>query len=193
MKRTTLTIAIFLLGVGGIGRAQEAEEHRFELRLLGSHTFSSEFLHTPALNGGVEGAFRLTNAVSVVANYHHIASTFCFSWDNCTQPIIIGGRAFEQNQSQINYEAMGGVRLSLPNRSRIAPYVSGVAGAVNYSYGSAAHATPAAAIGAGVDYRLTPRLGLTTAAYRVLDVAPSFGGHTFAGYIRVDSGIYFRF
>ncbi len=193
MNRTILTITTLAITLAGIGGAQDAEEYKLELRLLGAHAFGSELLQAPSFSAGAEGAFRLTNVVSLIANYHHIGTPFCFSWDNCTQPVIIAGRAFEPTHMQINYEVMGGVRLSLPNRTGITPYVSGVAGGVNYSYGSTSYATPAVAIGADVDYRLTSRLGITSAAYRVLDTVPIYGGHAFPGYGRMDAGVYFRF
>jgi hypothetical protein len=104
----------------------------------------------------------------------------------------LGNRAAYQ---QLHHEIMAGIRLCIPNRSRLVPYFTATIGTVNSTYTSAfsSHADQAAAVGTGVDYSLGPRFGLTTRVRRVVSSDAFLGGNTFPSYGRADAGFYFRF
>jgi opacity protein-like surface antigen len=179
-------------------QSAEPAEDKIEIRGFGGGVNAGNLLlGQPAYSAGLEGALRLNRIIAVTGDYafDHLGSidtSFCFQ-STCSQ----------SHQSQTLHEFMGGVRFSIPNRSRISPYAGisaggaaltgkfSASGAGFSSSGSNSSTKFAFAIGAGADYRISRRTGINVEAR---GVAVSFGVDSIPGWIvRTTGGFYFRF
>jgi hypothetical protein len=153
-------------------------------------------LNQPAFSAGVEGAFGLNRIIALTGYYafDHLGtvdSVSCSS-SECSQ----------SHERRTMHEFMGGVRFSIPNRSRITPYGAVDAGRVlqtetfslsgsGFSYaGSLAVSRFAIALSGGANYRINRRTGINV---DVRGIAASPGLESTGWMVRTAAGYYFRF
>jgi opacity protein-like surface antigen len=193
LKTHQLVMCALITCVSGFAQNEDLDHGRKEIRLFGGSAVGNAVLHAPAFSGGVEAAVRLNRFIALTGNYayNNLGSQTLkdCSTGGCTE-IAGSGRADE---------FMGGIRVSVPNRHRITPYVALTLGGVrveatarvtspsgNFS-DSQSETKFGAGLGAGLDYRISRRFGFSVDA-RAIEPVP-----TAAWYVRTTGGLYFRF
>lgn len=178
-------IVVFMLLFCGAGFSQSAhlEQGRFEVRGFGGLAGdSSNIFGDPKFSGGVGAAMGLNRYVALTGHYalDRIGrSNWCFS----------GPCAPLANEKA--HEFMGGLRLSLPNHSRVTPYAAGTIGAVrlvNFNSSATIPSTQfAAGVGVGLNIRIHQGIGAALELHGVRAVS------TEVWVIRPTVGFYYRF
>jgi opacity protein-like surface antigen len=199
MRGILLTTAAFVALWGGVACAQDLEKGGFEVRASGGVNAGSRPVEGTSPSFAVEGAYGLSRFVAVTGSYTHdflneTSSLFCTVPGFLSPGVIPSGCNRVDLHSRIR-EFMGGVRLSVPNSSRITPYVRLSIGAVRQTTDSSPPAPFAGstdktefgfAPGAGLDFKLTRHFGVgADATYVKAD--------RFTGFYHVTGGVFFRF
>ena len=108
----------------GLAQDGNLTHGRKEIRGFGGMTFGNSYLQRLTFSGGVEVAFGLNRYFGLTADYAYNSlgkdeTAFCIPPSSCT---------FKQTEKA--HELMGGIRISVPNRSRVTPYASITTGLV---------------------------------------------------------------
>lgn len=183
----------FALCATAFAQGSDLDRGKKELRVFAGMTTSRAVSVEPTLSAGAEVAVGLNRIIAITGNYvtsfHRTGDRFC-SFGECVD--------FEEHRRLDEF--MGGVRFSAPNASWITPYGVVTAGALVFTdhtstsgtafgnisdTGSGAHF--GVAVGGGVSFRITPRLGI------VLDARGIYPVSSTTWYGRTTGGVYFRF
>jgi len=175
--------------------AQSSDLHRGkkEVRVFAGMSTSRAVSVEPSLSAGAEVAVGLNRIVALTGNYatsfHRSSDQYC-AFNDCLN--------FEEHRRLDEFT--GGVRFSLPNRSRITPYGVVTAGALILTDHTSASGTAlgstsntessthfGVAVGGGVNFRISPRFGIAFDARGIYPVPST------AWYLRATGCVYFRF
>lgn len=169
----------------GVGFSQSAdlERGRYEVRGFGGLAGdSSNIFGDPKFSGGVGAAMGLNRYVALTGHYalDRIGRSYFLCFSTCP-PLA---------DEKMN-EFMGGVRLSVPNHSRITPYAAGTIGAVRLVNFGSSVSNPSTQLGVGaglgLNIRIRPRIGIA------LDLHTVHAVSTEVWVIRPTAGFYYRF
>jgi Outer membrane protein beta-barrel domain len=197
LKPTKFIALAFLMCSCAFSQSADLSHGKVEIRGFGGGINAGNLLlNQPAFSAGVEGAFGLNRIVALTGYYafDHLGtvdSASCFS-SGCSQ----------SHERRTMHEFMGGVRFSIPNRSRITPYGDVNAGGVlrtetfslsgsDVSYaGSFSVSRFAVSVGAGANYRISRRTGINV---DVRGTAANPSPESTGWIVRTTAGYYFRF
>ena len=197
MKPTKVVALAVLMCSCAFSQSADLSHGKVEIRGFGGGINAGNMLlNQPAFSAGVEAAFGLNRVVALTGYYafDHLGtvdSASCFS-SECSQ----------SHERRTMHEFMGGVRFSIPNRSRITPYGAVNAGGTvhtetfNFSgsgfgyAGSFSTSRFAIALGGGANYKITRRTGINV---DVRGTAANPSPESTGWIVRTTAGYYFRF
>jgi hypothetical protein len=177
--------------------AQDLGKGRFEVRASGGIINAGNGpVRVVSPTFGIEGAFGLSRFIAITAGYtyHSLRNYALVTCDS--PPFDLPGETFRDKNCtsyEFQYEFMGGVRISAPNRSRITPHLQISLGAIkqNSPLLLPSGLTPGKTEfgfgpGAGVDYKLSRHFGVGVDANFVK-------ANRFTGFYHVTGSVFFRF
>jgi opacity protein-like surface antigen len=181
--RHKLVVSMLLFCGAGFSQSADLERGGTEVRGFGGLAAdSSNVFGDPKFSAGVEAAMGLNRYVALTGHYalDQIGRSGCSFFAPCTP--------FENEKM---HEFMAGLRLSVPNHSRVTPYAAGTIGAVRLVNFGSSVSNPSTQFGVGVgiglNIRIRHRIGVT------LDVHTVHAVSTEIWVIRPTAGFYYRF
>ena len=172
-----------LFSVPAFSQAVDLDRGHFEINGFGGAMMDvSTIFGSTKKGGGVEAAFGINRYMAATADYSFSSGkvdAFCIF--TCIVP------------DEHIQEFMGGVRLSLPNHTRLTPYATGTVGGLHFTTSSSTFGPSpsttnfALGIGLGVDIRVARRVGI------LLDLRGIDATSPGQWFVRSTAGLYFRF
>jgi hypothetical protein len=193
MNSVVIKAAVFVGLLTTAVYAQDLGKGRFELRASGGINAGGRPIGSPSPSYDLEAAFGLSRFFALTGDYaHDYLPDIEFAFG--LPVFFFPGQSNVQVIHNRIQEFLGGVRFSVPNRSRITPHLQFSMGAVRRTSDpfSAAFVTSSAqtefglAPGAGLDYKVSRHFGVGVDANFVK-------ANRMTGFYHVTGGVFFRF
>jgi hypothetical protein len=196
MSKITVNFAVLVGILTSSLFAQDLGKGNFEVRASAGIVNAGDGpVRVVAPAFGIEGAFGLSRFLALTAGYTHdnLHDSNLVTCD--PPPYNLPGETYIPKNCvsyEFQHEFMGGVRLSVPNRSRITPHLQLSLGAIRQTStsGPASFATGKTEFGfgpgAGLDFKITRHFGTSIDANFVK-------ANRYTGFYHVMGGVFYRF